>query len=73
MYTYISSYIHTHICIHIGDSSEKIHDLILHKEPDFSTKMFPKAQASTIEFLKMVRFIIIYIHVFVRLIIYACV
>ena len=35
-----------------GDSSEKIHQLILNKEPDFSTKMFPKAQPSTIDFLR---------------------
>ena len=35
-----------------GDTSDKIHYLILNNEPDFSMKMFPKAQASTVDFLK---------------------
>ena len=35
-----------------GDSSEKIHQLILNKEPDFSSKVFPNVQTSTIDFLK---------------------
>ena len=35
-----------------GDSSDRIHSLILHREPDFSTKSFPTAQPSTIDFLK---------------------
>ena len=35
-----------------GDSSDKIHYLIQNKEPDFSSKMFPKVQPSTIDFLK---------------------
>ena len=35
-----------------GDSSDKIHQLILTKEPDFSAKLFPNVAASTIDILK---------------------
>ena len=35
-----------------GDSSDKIHYLIQNNEPDFSMKMFPKAQPRTVDFLK---------------------
>ena len=35
-----------------GDSSEKIHNLILNKEPDFGQKMFPKVHPTTLDFLK---------------------
>ena len=35
-----------------GDSSDKLHYLIQNNEPDFSMKMFPKAQPRTVDFLK---------------------
>jgi calcium-dependent protein kinase len=35
-----------------GDSSEKIHSLILTREPDYSKKLFPKASEAALDFLR---------------------
>jgi serine/threonine protein kinase len=36
-----------------ADSSDKIHSLILTKEPDFTAKMFPRVVAGTVEFVRL--------------------